>query len=136
MTTATGQRDPSRRLLINAIAERAKYAPNHTYMHYPSKDWETTGYRTITLGQYAAAVDRVAHWLDDQLGDASSSETVAYYGPNDPRYAIIVPAVIKTGRRVSFAHVSYAIWCNAHSLCDRFSFQTVAIHPKVCRLCF
>jgi acyl-CoA synthetase (AMP-forming)/AMP-acid ligase II len=106
MTTTTGPRDPSRKLLINAITERAKDAPNHTFLHYPPKDWETTGFRTITLSQYAAAIDRVAHWLDSQLGDATNSKTVAYYGPNDPRYAVIVPAVIKTGRRVRLTHIS------------------------------
>ncbi|KAH7400933.1 hypothetical protein DE146DRAFT_611638 [Phaeosphaeria sp. MPI-PUGE-AT-0046c] len=100
MATKNEPRDPCRRLLINAIEERAKYTPNYTFMHYPSKDWHNKGYRTITLSQYANAIDRVAHWLDDQLGDAVSSNTVAYHGPNDPRYAIIVPAVIKTGRRI------------------------------------
>lgn len=100
MYTTTATQDPSRRLLINTIEERAKHAPNHTFMHYPPNDWEDTGYRTITISQYAYAVDRVAHWLDSQLGDAISSKTVAYHGLNDPRYAIMVPAAIKTGRRV------------------------------------
>lgn len=102
MATTTKPQDSSRRLLINVIEERVKCAPNHTFMHYPPKDWESTGYRTITMSQYARAVDRMAHWLDSQLGDAISSKTIAYHGPNDPRYAIMVPAAIKTGRRVFF----------------------------------
>ena len=89
------------KLVVHAIEEKAQRTPHHTYMRYPPADWETNGYKTITWRQYASTIDKVAHWLDEHLGKVTGSETVAYFGPNDPRYAILLPACIKTGRTVS-----------------------------------
>jgi hypothetical protein len=89
------------KLLVSAIEEKAKWLPNNLFMRYPGPDWETKGYETISWIQYADAINKVAYWLDDQLGPAAESVTIAYFGPSDPRYAVIVPAAIKTGRRVS-----------------------------------
>lgn len=88
-------------LLINVIEAKAKWIANHTFMRYPPKSWETEGYRTITWSQFADAIDKVAYWLEEKLGNATGNETVAYLGPNDARYAILLPAVVKTGRKVS-----------------------------------
>jgi acyl-coenzyme A synthetase/AMP-(fatty) acid ligase len=92
------------KLLVTAIEEKAKWMPNDTYMRYPRKDWETVGYRTISCMQYARAIDKVAYWLDELLGKTTQSDTIAYSGPNDPRYAIMMPAAIKTGRKVGFEY--------------------------------
>ena len=73
-------------------------------MRYPGIDWETNGYETISYVQYAHAIDKVAYWLDDQLGKAIGNDTIAYFGLNDPGYAILVPAAIKTGRKVYCKH--------------------------------
>jgi acyl-CoA synthetase (AMP-forming)/AMP-acid ligase II len=89
------------KLFISAIEDKARWIPNHTFMRYPPKDWETKGYQSISYGQWSNAIDKVAFWLDSQLGKVGDSGTVAYFGPNDARYAIITPAVIKSGRRVS-----------------------------------
>lgn len=88
------------KLLINAIEEKATWTPNDTFMRYPETNWETEGYNTISYIKYAKAINKIAHWLDAQLGPAMGSETIAYVGPSDPRYAIMVPATIKTGRKV------------------------------------
>lgn len=88
------------RLLVNVIEEKAHWIPHHTYMRYPPKNWESEGYGTITWSQYADTIDKVAHWLDAQLGTTTENDTIAYFGPNDLRYAILVPATIKTGRKV------------------------------------
>jgi acyl-CoA synthetase (AMP-forming)/AMP-acid ligase II len=99
------------RLLVNVIEEKAHWTPCHTYMRYPPKNWEREGYRTITWSQYADAIDKVAHWLDAELGTMTENDTIAYSGPNDPRYAILVPATIKTGRKVG------SIWSHVHAMC-------------------
>ncbi|KAF2028026.1 acetyl-CoA synthetase-like protein [Setomelanomma holmii] len=88
------------KLLVTAIEERANWTPNNTYMRYPGPDWETKGYDTISWKQYASAIDKAAYWLDHKLGEAVSNDTIAYYGPNDPRYGILVPATMKTGRNI------------------------------------
>jgi acyl-coenzyme A synthetase/AMP-(fatty) acid ligase len=96
------------KLLINVLEEKAKWMPNDTYMRYPGKNWETEGYLTISWKEYANSIDKMAYWLDNQLGKATKNDTIAYFGPSDPRYGILVPAAYKTGRKVrSITHDFY-----------------------------
>lgn len=88
------------KLFVRSIEEKAKWIPNHTFVRFPGKDWETKGYRTMTWRQYLDSINKVANWLDAQLGTSTSNDTVAYMGPNDVRYALIWPALNKTGRKV------------------------------------
>lgn len=88
------------RLFVRALEEKAKCAPNHTFIRFPGEDWETKGYSTITWRQYLDGINKVAHWLDKQLGTSVNNDTVAYMGPNDARYAFVWPALIKTNRKV------------------------------------
>jgi acyl-CoA synthetase (AMP-forming)/AMP-acid ligase II len=87
-------------LLVTAIEEKARRLANHTVFRYPTVQWETDGYRNLTWSQWSNAINKVAFWLDEHLNNADS-KTVAYLGPDDIRYAILMPAMIKTGRRVS-----------------------------------
>ena len=96
------------KLLINIIEEKAKWLSNHTFMRYPSANWELDGYHTITWKQYADAINKTAHWLDAELGKSTDNETVAYLGLNDARYAIMLGAMVKTGRQVHFPHTQSA----------------------------
>ncbi|CAN9113724.1 unnamed protein product [Alternaria alternata] len=95
-----GVEHPSGQLIVHAIEEKARWIPNNMFMRYALEDWEQDGYKTITWKQYANAIDKMAFWFDEQLGKAVDRETVAYFGPNDPRYAILVPAIAKNGRRL------------------------------------
>jgi len=92
---------PQGQLLVHAIEEKAQWIPDHMYIRYALENWEQTGYRTITWRQYANAIDKLAYWFDEQLGKAITCDTIAYFGPNDPRYAILMPTIIKCGRKVS-----------------------------------
>jgi acyl-CoA synthetase (AMP-forming)/AMP-acid ligase II len=96
------------KLFINVIEQKAKWLSNHTFMRYPSANWELDGYRTITWKQYADAINKIAHWLDAELGKSTDNETLAYLGPNDARYAIMLAAMVKTGRQVRFSHTKSA----------------------------
>lgn len=86
--------------VVQLLQEKAAVTPNHTYLRYPGPDWETKGYNAITWRQYLDAVNKIAHWLDENLGPDSGNDTIAYSGPNDVRYGLIFPAVVKTGRKV------------------------------------
>lgn len=88
------------KLLIRAIEEKAKWLADHTFMRYPSADWENNGYLTLTWAQLASSIDKLAYWLDEKLGKATENDTVSYLGPNDLRYSVILPAVVKTGRKL------------------------------------
>lgn len=93
--------DPKRgTVLVTAIEEKVRWTPNETHIRYPAPDWEVDGYRTLTWGQFGDSVNKVAHWLDEKLGKANGNDAVSYFGPNDLRYAVLWPAVIKTGRKL------------------------------------
>ncbi|KAF1968822.1 acetyl-CoA synthetase-like protein [Bimuria novae-zelandiae CBS 107.79] len=93
--------DPKRgTVFVTAIEEKVQWRPNETYMRYPAPNWEVNGYRTLTWGQYGNSINKVAHWLDEKLGKMTENEPVAYLGPNDLRYAVLWPAVVKTGRKL------------------------------------
>ncbi|KAI4668190.1 uncharacterized protein J4E78_002014 [Alternaria triticimaculans] len=76
---------PQGQLFVHAIEEKAQWIPNNMYMRYAPDDWLHRGYKTITWKQYASAIDKMAFWFDERLGKAVDRETVAYFGPNDPR---------------------------------------------------
>jgi hypothetical protein len=46
-------------LMTALIDEKALWTPNDTYLRYAPKDWESTGYRTMTWKQYANAINKV-----------------------------------------------------------------------------
>lgn len=87
-------------LLVTAIEEKARWIPHHTFMRYPTANWETDGYRTLTWSQYADAINKTAYWLDEKLGKSLGQDVVSYLGPSDLRYPLLVPAVVKTGRKL------------------------------------
>jgi acyl-CoA synthetase (AMP-forming)/AMP-acid ligase II len=93
-------KEPQGQLVTHIIDEKAQWMPNNTVLRYGLEDWEESGYRTMTWKQYANAVNKVAYWLDSQLGKATTCDTIGYFGPNDPRYAILLPAVMKNERKV------------------------------------
>ncbi|KUI53384.1 Fatty acid transporter protein [Cytospora mali] len=96
---STSSEAENARLLVRAIDNKAKLIPNHTFLRFPGEDWEVNGYSTITWRQYVDGINKVAHWLDDQLGKSVNNETVAYMGPNDVRYTFVWPALNKTNRK-------------------------------------
>ncbi|ROW06826.1 hypothetical protein VMCG_04095 [Cytospora schulzeri] len=87
------------KLFVKLIDEKARLTPNHTFVRYPGEDWETKGFSTITWRQYVNGINKVAHWLDEQLGKSENNDTVAYMGPNDVRYAFVWPALNKSYRK-------------------------------------
>jgi acyl-CoA synthetase (AMP-forming)/AMP-acid ligase II len=91
------------RLLVNAVDVKGKSDPDSPWLLYAKSSlWEQEGgYRTITWKQFANAVNRTAFWLDDNLPRTKSGrQTIAYLGPNDARYYILIVAAAKSERRV------------------------------------
>lgn len=94
---------PEPRLLINVVDDLAKNSPDTPWLMFAnSSSWEEEGgYRTITWKQLANAINKTAFWLDEKLPpDAAVLQTVAYLGPKDPRYHILIAAATKSKRRV------------------------------------
>jgi hypothetical protein len=95
---------PQPRLLVNAVFETAESAPDRPWILYAkSSSWEQEGgYQNITWRQFGNAINKAARWLDSNLPRTGAGpQTLAYLGPNDPRYYILIVAAAKSKRRVN-----------------------------------
>ena len=103
--------DAGRRLIPVVIDQIAKSEPDATFVESPvSSTTYEAGYRPITFRQFANAINGAAWWLEKELGKGQKHETLAYIGPNDLRYIILVVAAVKTG---------YKVWRDKPSFCTR-----------------
>lgn len=92
----------SRQLLPLVFKNRAHQNPDGAWAQYPvSEHTYATGLQTATNQQAYNVINKVAWLLHNQLGPSSNFETIAYIGPFDPRYFIVVIAAIKVGYKVS-----------------------------------
>ena len=83
------------------VDHRAMTGPNTLYAEYPvSTISYTDGYRRITYGDFANAVNGCAWWLHDTLGPGKDFEALAYIGPNDLRYPALILGAVKAGYMV------------------------------------
>lgn len=114
----TGKPQFGRRLLPTIVDQLARTEPDKEWMSVPLSNKASGGWRPITFGQFADAVNRVAAILiarhprmqlqtngilsTDPVPRASDKyvkrfPTLAYIGPNDVRYHIFVLACAKAG---------------------------------------
>lgn len=95
-------RDDHRRtqdLVPHIIDYLASSQPDSLLAEYPvSAISYEEGYRKITYGAFANAVNGLAHWMKRTLGaPRREHEILAYMGPNDLRYPGLVVAAVKAG---------------------------------------
>ncbi|PYH90761.1 acetyl-CoA synthetase-like protein, partial [Aspergillus ellipticus CBS 707.79] len=86
--------NPRAQLLPHIIDHYAHVRPDAIYAEYPRDD--ATGYQPITYKAFANAINGIAGWLTAQLGPGHG-EVLAYVGPNDVRYPVLVMGAIKAG---------------------------------------
>ena len=91
-----------RQLLPSILDHRAQSSPGGIWAKYPASDTTyKSGFKTATNNQVANAVNIVAWKLKDLVGDTQGFPTIAYLGPNDLRYYVVMLAAIKVGCKVS-----------------------------------
>lgn len=105
-------RDYGRRLIPHVIDNIAREDPNREAFQSPRTDNPKDGWATITFENYANAINRCARMIIDTCGKPSSGSfpTIAYIGPQDARYVVMIFAAVKAGYRVSF-YTSPSIHC-------------------------
>ena len=114
-----------RRLIPQLIDQRAEESPELPLWSVPISSNLMDGFRDISYGQVARAINRAAWWIDGNIGKSTTFETLAYMGPPDLRYAVLTVAAQKTGHTVS--RPSYV--CLATSLMlSGFLFFTMEQH--------
>jgi acyl-CoA synthetase (AMP-forming)/AMP-acid ligase II len=92
----------SHQLLPSLFEARAKLDPGGLFAKFPlSPTSYDAGFGSITNLQVLNAINFVAWALERSFGRGQNFETIAYLGPNDPRYHIVLIAAIKVGYKVS-----------------------------------
>src|SRR6187402_1666980 len=86
-----------RRLVPVTIDEIAHETPDRVFTLIPRSSNLQDGYMNVTYGVFARAVDRASAWLEVTFGRSESFETLAYIGPFDLRYYIVVLGATKVG---------------------------------------
>ena len=89
------------RLIPQLIDERAKVNPHGSVWSVPKSSHLADGFRDISYGQVARAINKAAWWIDEHIGKSTKFEKLAYIGPPDLRYSILTIAAQKTGHTVS-----------------------------------
>lgn len=90
-----------RRPIPSEIDNIAAKTPTKLYARIPVDDKDLAkGYRDVSIKHLANAMNSASFWLDEVLGETKS---FAYYGARDLRYAAMILAAAKTGRKVPFS---------------------------------
>lgn len=93
-----------KRLLPHVLEQHAWLTPRRLYASISTSSDISQGFRDVTCGEMANAVNGLAHWLDENVGHATGVETLAYMGVPDLRTSILILSAIKCGYRVSVHH--------------------------------
>lgn len=84
-------------LLPNIIDQNARDDPNGVFARIPIGPEYSNGFRDVSKRQLARAINRVAHFIEGNIGRSDDFTSIAYIGPSDLRYSAIAVAGIKTG---------------------------------------
>ncbi|KFX85799.1 hypothetical protein V490_09403 [Pseudogymnoascus sp. VKM F-3557] len=87
------------RLLPHVVDEIAASEPSRPYIYQPKSSYPGDGWVPVTFKELANAIDHVAHIITETVKKDSTDEfpTLAYVGPSDVRYTIVVLASVKAG---------------------------------------
>lgn len=79
-----------KRLIPNIVDDKARDHPQQEAFQIPHSSDPNDGWRVVTWGEYANAVNYVAWRIIEICGqpDEGSFPTLAYIGPNDARYVV------------------------------------------------
>ncbi|PQE07334.1 NRPS-like enzyme protein [Rutstroemia sp. NJR-2017a WRK4] len=102
---------PQRKQLLNHIVDGlAQARPESIWAKIPRDSLSyDAGYRKITYRMMANAINGMAWWIKSELGESKGFETLAYFGPWDPRYIIILLASVKAGYKMIFPSPGYPL---------------------------
>ncbi|KAL7929202.1 hypothetical protein V8C35DRAFT_331874 [Trichoderma chlorosporum] len=105
-----GHMDPKiqygQRLLVNVVDDYAAYEPQRVFAYQPFTSNLEDGYRPVTFQDVSNAANNLAYELlqHAQKNDHQKDDfpTIAYIGPSDVRYVIVMLACIKARHKALF----------------------------------
>jgi acyl-coenzyme A synthetase/AMP-(fatty) acid ligase len=89
------------RLVPVVIDELSEREPEKIFAIIPRTLDLDDGFANVTYRDFANAINRMAEWLEEKMGRSSSFETLAYMGPFDIGYFVMLLAACKVGFKVS-----------------------------------
>ncbi len=103
MAASTASAQYGQRLLPHIIDDVASKDPQREILLTARSSDPKDGWTPMTFGDYSNAINQCARGIVDRYGRASEGvfPTIAYIGPQDARYLIIVIAAVKAGYQVS-----------------------------------
>lgn len=88
-------------LLVNIIDGRAHTQPESLYAIIPNSfTTYSEGFRKVSYSQLASAINGAAAILSNELPPTGKSEVLAYVGPNDIGYVVLILAAVKAGHKL------------------------------------
>lgn len=90
-----------RRLLPVLIDEIASTYPTRLFVAIPKSSHPKDGFIDVNYSTFARAINKCARWINHELDRGQLFETIAYIGPLDLLYPILIFAAVKTGYKVS-----------------------------------
>ena len=93
-----------RRLFPILIDEIARDSPTKPFVAIPKSSNPKDGFFDISYHLFAGAINKCAWWIEKELGRSRDFGTVAYMGPLDLLYPILIFATVKAGYKVSSGH--------------------------------
>lgn len=115
-----------KQLLPNIIDGMANTRPWALYAETPrSLTTFDAGYRKITYGRLANAINGAAWLLEKNLGKGRAHETLAYIGPNDLGYVVMILGAVKAGYKVRGSEEQ-----NIVAVADETNLQLLLVSPR------
>ncbi|KAI0467693.1 hypothetical protein F4859DRAFT_517855 [Xylaria cf. heliscus] len=98
------KKEYGRRLLPHVVDEIAATEPERECFSVPRSSNPKDGWKPVTFKQYANAINHVAQRIIYNCGlpPANTFPTIAYIGPNDARYIVLMLAAVKAGYKALF----------------------------------
>jgi acyl-CoA synthetase (AMP-forming)/AMP-acid ligase II len=98
----TSAAEYGRRLIPHIIDDVAVQSPHREILLSPRSSNPKDGWAATTFGEYANAINHCARDIVERYGRPADGQfpTIAYIGPQDARYLVLVVACIKAGYQV------------------------------------
>ncbi|KAF2867579.1 hypothetical protein BDV95DRAFT_610493 [Massariosphaeria phaeospora] len=123
---APGDATHVKRLIPAVVDETARNDPERICFSMPRSANLEDGFQDISFRTFAHSINKMAHFIQREIGRSSMFETVMYMGYPDVRHYIILVALMKTGHKLLLS--SHRNGISTHADLIRRSDCTILFH--------
>ncbi|CAJ2500367.1 Uu.00g032200.m01.CDS01 [Anthostomella pinea] len=118
------------RLMPTAVDDIARATPDLTDAFIPRGADIGDGFVTATFSDIANATNRLAAWIESNIGTSSNFAAIAYMGLGDLRYVAVFLAAVECGFKVLLPSPRNPAWMNS-SLLEQTKCSHLLYGPEV-----